>query len=254
MKLLQTAAIALAISSAVFAAHADPVKLSTGDQWLPFTNDREAHGGIATSVVRAILADMGEEAAIEHLPWARAYELTRRQHFMGTFPWYDSDERRSQMEYSIPFLEVRNVVFVRAESEQSKDESWDEVRSGVLCRPVGYTILSQIKEKIKDGSVRMVRPPTLSHCLRMLDGGRADYVMASEMVGWHTARVGGISSSSLTTLEQPVERSSLHFLMPKGAKGTKEFLDRFNKSAHRLRDNKTIDRIIERARQVAEID
>ena len=224
-------------------ASAGEVAVTTGDRWLPYTNEEAASGGFATAIVKSAIERLGHSVRVDHYPWARSYELAKRNQYLGTFPWYESDERREDMLYSDPFLMVKNVVFVRNAAIEQK-RGWADVNNGTLCRPTGYTILPAIQQKLDSGEVNMVRPPSMEICMKMLARKRADYVITGERVGLITIRALGLDESKLAILDTPVEQSGLHFLVAKANPDAKQFLDKFNDSIRIMKSDGTYDELL----------
>lgn len=227
---IMSAAVVAMLSHSVAAA---PLEVTTGDTWRPYTDENAADGGTITRFVHGVLDRMGHEGEIVHLPWARSYELTRRNRYLATFPWYESTERRLHMLYSRPLAVLKNVVFMRR-GETDGLNSWSAVSKGRLCRPVGYTILPQIQTKLDGGALEMVRPPSMAHCMKMLSAGRVDYVMTIEEVGHETIAAAGLESDAFSVMVEPVEQSTLHLLVSKSHPEAKQFLKRFDAELQKM--------------------
>ncbi len=64
----------------------ETLKLVTGNDFSPFTDEKLKNGGMYTSVIKTILNRLKIHYEIEFYPWARGYELVKKEKFDATFP------------------------------------------------------------------------------------------------------------------------------------------------------------------------
>ncbi len=63
------------------------VRLVTGDDYRPFTDQALPQGGMITEIVDHVFQKMGYQAEIEFHSWSRGYTLSEEGAFLGTFPY-----------------------------------------------------------------------------------------------------------------------------------------------------------------------
>lgn len=109
MKPIALMAVLLAIAAASIA---QPVQIVT-EEFPPydFTNDEGRVDGLATDVVRAVLAEAGSDAEIRILPWARAYKLAVQTPNTMLFSVVRTAERESLFYWVGVVCEVKSYLY-----------------------------------------------------------------------------------------------------------------------------------------------
>lgn len=92
-RLIVVCAAVLAVGLARPACAAEQFALVTGEDYPPFADPRLPGGGLATILVRQVVAALGATARVDFLPWRRGYEDTLRGRYDGTFPYVRTPER-----------------------------------------------------------------------------------------------------------------------------------------------------------------
>ncbi len=73
------------------------VRLVTGNDYKPFTDQSLPQGGMITAIVNQIFIKMGYIPEIEFLSLSRGYSLSSRGAVLGTFPYVKTPERLAEI-------------------------------------------------------------------------------------------------------------------------------------------------------------
>jgi polar amino acid transport system substrate-binding protein len=152
------------------------VKLVTGNDFAPFSDESLPAGGLATDIIRRIFLGEGYEVEISYLPWKRGFIETKSLIYDGTFPYYPNQKRIEQFLFSDPIYLGRGAVYVSNIVEKEL-RSIDDLEGLRYCRPLGYTIPSQLKSLIESKRIEVYVAPGPENCLRMIMHDRLDFVL-----------------------------------------------------------------------------
>ena len=225
--------------------NAETVKLVTGNDYSPFTDETLPNGGMATEIVTAVFADMGHELAFDWLPWKRGYRLAQQGTYLGTFPYIFTDEREKDFLYSLPIAKISERL-ISFKGNDKKINQWSDVEGITVCLPLGYATAKTMTEKFASGSAERITKETMSNCFEPVKSGRNYYVLAGGVQAWFTARKLGIDFNELSVSELDVSEnrdSGLSLIISRNIQGGAGWIERFNISLTKLQDNGMIDRI-----------
>ncbi len=205
---------------------AESFRLTTGNDFKPFTDESLPNGGIYTEMVKFIFKEMGYETEFEFLPWKRGYMVTEMGEFIATFPYNKNEKRAKVFMFSKPLISYKEHFFVKKDSS-FQFTSFGALNNVTYCLPLGHNS-ADIQKALDDGRVTVERPPNYSNCFKMIKAGRADFISINPFVGWDTiSNLFGHKSDfrSIPIEDMPV--SSLHMMFsknhPKGKKILKQF-------------------------------
>lgn len=235
--------ICIALCTMGGVAQADTVKISTGDEWAPFADTKMDGGGYANQIVTAVLDEMGADYSIDVLPWARAYQMAVDGKYTGTFIWYDTPERRAEIDYSDPLIVLDIAVVMKAGTADGLNGLGD-LNGQSVCIPKGYSVLPEVQAAVDAGKVTLAQPPDLIACLKQVQAGRVDAVVDARAVLLHLAEQNGIAASDLAVLPEPISQSPMYLLVSRNAPGADAFLAEFNTAFHKLEDSGVIAGIL----------
>ncbi|MFC7419944.1 substrate-binding periplasmic protein [Iodobacter arcticus] len=216
-------------------ALAEPLKLVTGSDYAPFTDPSLPDGGLATALVKKVMAEASQPYHLEWRPWANGYSATQKGFYIATFPYISTPERRKFFDYSDPLFVLEMRVFAMPGS--TLDGAQPETLVGKrYCHPVGWGFIRPIEAMINKGQLRPIRPYDMSTCIRLLAQGKADFIITDQIQGQETiAHLNNLPSIPVPS-GGVIEKSTLHLITPKNNPQAKQFLIRFNKALQTLRD------------------
>lgn len=231
-------------AAGVFSANAaaDPVKLVTGNNYKPFTDESLPEGGLSTATVRAVYAHLGEEISVAFRPWKRGYQSTLKGKYTATFPYVKNEERQKDYRFSDPIFTLRNKPLVRADAEIAAN-SPEDLKGMRYCQPIGYAPPKTLKKMQNQGHLKREAPENMKLCMRMLKKGRADFIPINNVQGPLTAREAFGSTDPVQFLDITLSTSANYVIFPRNAENSADAVARFNKGLAAIRDNGTFESI-----------
>mgnify|MGYP006441043191 CR=1 FL=1 len=237
--------VALAAGVLPASAEADPVKLVTGNDYKPFTDESLPEGGLSTATVRAVYAHLGEDVSVTFAPWKRGYRAVLEGAYAATFPYVKTSKRQEDYRFSDPIFTTRNKPLVLAESDIAAD-SVEDLKGMAYCQPNAYAPPEILKKMQAQGTLERNAPANMSLCMRMLKRGRIDFIPVNNVQGPATARDVFGSTDPVRFLDITLTKTHNYVIFPRNAEDTAEAVARFNKGLAAIRDNGIYESIVER--------
>jgi polar amino acid transport system substrate-binding protein len=234
--------------SAVFAfggtaSLAAPLTLVT-DVWIPFENLSHPEApGFSTEVLRHVFNAMGQEAAFEEYPWARAAALVfsgERDALYTAF--YNEERARFCFFPSESLARDKWVLFVRSdEAGKLRFTSLDDLkgyRIGVLR---GASVSPEFWDFVRRESyVEEVSSDEIN--FRKLEAGRVDYIVASYFNGSQLIGSLGLRDKVVPLLSKSLKEDDLYVIFSK-KRVTPGFVAAFSAALHDFKQTDTFQAI-----------
>ena len=224
----------LCLSHPVFAA-APSLRLITGDDYPPWTDQNLPHGGIATWLVfRAFKAAGYSVGEMLWMPWKRGFVETEQGNSDGAFPWIENPERHQKFLFSTPFLPSVEYAWTstgRSFSPTSKDD----LRQRSFCRPLGYGTFGVIEELLDEKALVRESPQTMDSCFKMLASGRTDFVYATTSDADNAMRQSGIDPGTVRRAPLALSHIDHHLIVGKANPRAAEIIAAFDKGFAKLK-------------------
>ena len=153
------------------------------EHWPPYnyTNEQGEIVGLATKVVKAVLADAGYDYNIQLLPWSRAFKLAQENSHTLIYTIYQSDNRLNKFQWICPIINTRGVnVYALSSRTDIAINSLDDARNyviGTTKRSVMYGYLKS--EGFELGKNLDIASDELAN-IRKLARGRIDLIIQDE--------------------------------------------------------------------------
>ncbi|MBB5189372.1 polar amino acid transport system substrate-binding protein [Silvimonas terrae] len=235
-------AAVLALSCAWLPA-AEPLKLVTGNGYLPYTDNGLPEGGIFTAIVQRSLAVAGYTSTVDWLPWARGYKDTLDGRYAATFPYVQTPERAAQYLFSEPVVQMTTYLYGRADGQEITLKP-GVLKDKVLCLPAGFVALPSVYKLMGGGTPRVETPADMSACASMVALGRADFFVTNSLLGDLVLRKLPSGYPKLAASAQPLDTRALYFIAPRKQPGSASLIAAFNKGLAQLHTDKTWDMLI----------
>ena len=239
-----TSLVALAAILPASAAE-DPIKLVTGNDYKPFTDESLPEGGLSTATVRAVYAHLGKDVSVAFVPWKRGYRAVLEGEYAATFPYVKTSKRQEDYRFSDPIFTTRNKPLVSAESDITAD-SVEDLKGTAYCQPNAYAPPDILKKMQAEGTLKRNAPANMTLCMRMLKRGRIDFIPVNNVQGPATARDVFGSTDPVRFLDITLTKTHNYVIFPRNAEGTAEAVARFNKGLAAIRDNGVYKSIVDR--------
>lgn len=210
-------------------APADTIRLVTGNNYAPYTDENLPEGGFATDVVRRVLQSMGHEVVVDFGTWSRAKELTARAEYYATFPWTYTEERAKDFAFSMPFVVQKQfALFDKNRVPAARDIQG--LKGLVLCSPFIVALPHTLVPFLDSGEMHIERPDNEVLCLKMIQRGRADFYVTSRDLGAALIENAGIPASEFTWSSFPVIIQKSGLMAAKDNQAAVDLLPEFDKA------------------------
>ncbi|HYD99440.1 MAG TPA: transporter substrate-binding domain-containing protein [Alphaproteobacteria bacterium] len=240
-------AFGLAVSAALAApaGRAEALRLVTGNDNAPHTDQSLPEGGVATDIVRQAFAAAGRDVSVEFLPWARGYLVTREGDYDATFPYLRTPEREREFLFSRPLLETRQMLF-SAPRAKLTGRSLDELRGRIACTPNGYALPAEFAPMLSSGNLSVDRRSDLATCLRRVAAGRNDFVVLDEVLGRAAMAEAAVPAEAVVVVPAPVQGIALHLIVSRQRPEGAALIAEFDRGLAALRSSGAYERILKR--------
>ncbi|WP_108124026.1 substrate-binding periplasmic protein [Saccharospirillum mangrovi] len=162
-------------------AAAEPVSLQVLTEHSPPGEYLGADGrvtGATADMVRELMQRQGLEGDITLLPWARAYALAQEGPDIVLFETARTAEREARFKWVGPIKRVVSGLYARADSDVAVNSLDDARQVQGICAYLGGSGGNQLSEL---GFTNLERPAQPDQCLRMLQHGRVELWLTSDI-------------------------------------------------------------------------
>lgn len=234
------------------------LKLLTGNDYAPFTDQGLPGDGMVTELVNAAM-ELTPSPVSYSLTWVddwsqHLFPLIDEKKFDMGFPWLkpdcDSDpsnKRCVNFHFSEPLMLMPIMLFARQDN-QFKFENDDDILGKSLCRPKGYfthDLDSADRRWISDNKITFVAGDTPSACFQMVADGTVDAATINLFTGASTILNMGLRNQ-IVPLEKPVSEQGLHVVISKRHWRGTAHLYRINAGLDALRKDGRYQEIVAR--------
>jgi polar amino acid transport system substrate-binding protein len=231
----------LAASLLSGAAHAAPVRLVTGENYVPYTDKRLPHGGMATEIVERAFAHVARSVTLSWKPWRRGYAETRARSYDATFPYLQTDERARHFIYSSPIVELELRLFSKRDAGLDAGQP-ASLAGKVACQPLGWAeppLLAALRAR---GQLQIIEPSDMGTCVKMVAMGRADFFVADRLQGLDAVRQQQVHDIDPGTAV--LGSDAICLIAPRANPASAALISDFNRGLRKLRDSGEHARIL----------
>lgn len=198
--------------------------------------------GLYPLIVQAVFARLGEPLSIQAMPWKRAL-LRGAAGEVGIAGIYQNAERLQVFDYSAPIFEERLLLYVHRERPLPFRgiEDLHGKRIGVIR---GWSYTEEFDQAARTGQIDAQEGSSDEANLRKLASGRLDAVIAIELAGQRLLTHAGLEQ--LEPLPQPLSINPTYLVFARAA-GQQELLQRFDRTLAEMRQDGSLQRLIEQA-------
>lgn len=217
------------------------IKLATLD-WAPYVGQDLPKYGFTTAIVSEAFKRAGYEVKVDFMPWVRVVKETEAGNYDAAFPEYYSDERAAAFFMSEPFASGPLGFYKRKADNipYAKLEDLKPYRIGVVR---GYINTPEFdaadylqKEEASSDELN----------LRKLLAGRIDLIVIDKFVAQYLIKTSfPEATDDLEFMKPPLLDQSLYVIFPRGVASSEEKLQAFNAALKTMREDGTLERILE---------
>jgi|GEM_PF-236703 len=234
------------------------LKLLTGGDYAPFTDQDLPGGGLLTELVNASFENSPSPVTFS-LTWEDEWSLhlsplIQNRVFDVGFPWFQpncaenkEDFRCSTFHFSEPLFEMLIPLYVNVDNPIDFKSDAD-IEGKTLCRPAGYfthDLDRGDRRWLTDNKINFVQAETIDDCFNKLVTQEVDAVTINEFTGRLKIQVLNLQDK-VVAAERPLSIEGLHVLISKSHPRGTTFLYRFNAGLTELKKSKRYSEIIDR--------
>jgi polar amino acid transport system substrate-binding protein len=228
------------------------VKLSTANNYKPFTDEKLKGKGLFTKIVEKVVTQAGYQPLIDFSTWNRAEGLTKLGKSIGTFPYMKTPEREKEFIFSDVVYSVKANIIVLAASDIKFDslENSNNLNGKTFCKPKGYGIENYLQDKMTEKKVFLRTVKSMDICLNLLLKNKIDFIVESPVIFYHLLKQQNLSKENFKILPQAIQTTDLRLMLTKENKDAEGndvrlFIEKFNSTLAKMNADKSIDTIIE---------
>ncbi len=226
-----------------------PVQVSTGDDYPPFSTKNDPDGGAATSLVRAVFAELKLPVVVVIEPWTRGRVRAVEGQIDATFPYVPTPERLQQFRYSRPLATIKIRLFA-LQGTPLANLPMALVNGQTLCIARGSTPAIPSRRLLENQQVTQVESSDVAACLKLLLARRVDIVQTHEQIAYRTLRQLDVPLESIQPMggDDPLsfEETGLHLIVSRSLPHGAELIETFDKGLALLRENGRFAEILSR--------
>ena len=234
------------------------LKLLTGGNYAPFTDQDLPGEGMVTELVHAAL-DSDPSPVTYSVTWdndwsGHLFPLLNDKTFDVGFPWLKpdcqatpSDERCTNFLYSDPVISLPIMLFVREDNQFSFNSDADIVGKR-LCRPQGYfthDLERSDRRWLSKGLITLVEGKDPADCFRQVLMGNVDAATVNLFLGARLILDMDLRNAILP-LEKPLSQEGLYLVTARSHWRGKTYVSRINAGLQKLKDEGRYQDIVSR--------
>ncbi|WP_299829982.1 transporter substrate-binding domain-containing protein [uncultured Roseobacter sp.] len=235
------------------------LRVITGNDQPPFSDETLAGGGMMTEVMTAILETSASDAPVEVFrinDWGSHLSPLLTEALMDvSYPWPKPDcndgaaqELCQNYVFSDPMFEMLMVLFVDAKRPVPLNSAQD-IEGRHLCRAAGrMTFMLDVQNRnwLRDGQVTLLRAPTVEACFDLLVSGEVDAVVVNEFTGRSVVASIGRADHIVALNSTPLDIVTLHAVVSRNNPRAEAILDRINTGLRAMRRSGRYQEIVDR--------
>ena len=208
----------------------EPIKLVTGNDFPPYTDEKLKNGGMYTSILKSILNRLKIPYIIEFYPWARGYDMVKNGKFDATFPYAFTEERSKDVKFSRISL-VESPVYLFANIKFKNKKNIDGLKGTTYCNPVGYYNEDTVLKILNKNEIKKISKFDEKSCIDAIINNEADFMVSSEMQINEYKKQKIKFFNQLTKIGKPINKLKLFLIYNKN----------FDNNIIKKIDNESID-------------
>ncbi|MBW4710279.1 transporter substrate-binding domain-containing protein [Roseobacter sp. YSTF-M11] len=236
-----------------------PIRLVTGDGQEPFSDHSLTGGGMLTEVMAAALRESADVSGFETFrinDWGSHFDPLLNDGLMDvSFPWprppctdLSVHIACEDILFSDPMFEMLMLMFVQVSAPVPFTGAADMIDRRV-CRPAGRMVFmldEGDRNWVRDGTVDLVRAPTVESCFDLLAGGGVDAVVMNEFTGRLAVERMGLSDQVEGLANAPLGIVTLHAIASRQNPNADSAIAAVNRGLRAIRRSGDYQQIVDR--------
>jgi polar amino acid transport system substrate-binding protein len=227
------------------------IQLATGD-WAPYSGEKLANYGLASTVVTAVFQQMGYQPQMHFMPWAQTEKAALSdeddQGVRGAFPYAFTAERAGAFYYSQPIFNIQMSVFYNAtrNSAAAKIKSPTDLAHFLLVPISGYRYGVDIEKylahmaPVEDNVAAFKLLLTSTQPVLVIEATRVGEELLSTTFALHADEIG----TAALKVSSPI-----HFIASKRNPDNLALVRKFDATLDKMRRDGSLERVQVEAQQ-----
>ncbi|WP_462158886.1 substrate-binding periplasmic protein [Pseudoalteromonas sp. GB56] len=214
------------------------IKISTSD-WPPYIDRNLESKGFVSQIIKEAFAQVDVKVEFVFLPWARAYDETKRGNFVATSYWYKDKSHSKHFIYSDAITHEKLVFFHFNSLLPNTWNALEDFNKQVIGLTRGYTYTKSIWQYAQRHPDNTYVVGSDEQNFQMMLLGRVDIVPAQEIVGWQYVHTlfPPQDIARVRVMSPAIDTPTGHLLFPKVNKDSKKIRSLFNKGLAKLKES-----------------
>jgi len=172
-------------------AQAQTLRFST-IHYPPLINDSQT--GLVIDLTKEMTKRLGYKVEFTLYPWARALSTAVKGRTDGILPAFKTKKREETLIFNqVPLLSMEMMLFKTVRGKDNFDGSVKSIRGKKIVFITGTNLNKDFDDAKTDGRIIPIYANSLEQQLKMLNPGRADFIVAERFSGIHKAAELGLT-------------------------------------------------------------
>lgn len=190
------------------------LRLVTGNDYPPYSDEKLPGGGLFTAKVTKILNKLQIKFQIDFMPWARGFEDVKKGTYTATFPYTYTEERAKDVLYLKKAL-ISSKIYLYTHKKHKEKKSVQDFEGLIFCTPNGYFIEESIEKRIHTGKIKLQKQFDAKSCVLSVLSSKADFmILGSEHMRIYQNESLEIQKN-IIALQQPLKIINLYMVFNK---------------------------------------
>jgi polar amino acid transport system substrate-binding protein len=153
------------------------LKLVTGNDYSPYSDEKLKDGGIFTSIVKKILSKLNMSYTLDFLPWARGYDMVKNSKYDATFPYVFTKERSFEVNFSkVSLVEIKSYIFTNNKNKKNIED----FKGLIYCHSLGYFIEKPIQKILENNETKKIQKFDQLSCINSIINFESDFTVLND--------------------------------------------------------------------------
>ena len=214
-------------------------------EWAPFASRSSKYFGLSPRITSEILHTTGIDVKYRFMHWSDALDGVLTEEFDGAIVWVMQDLKHEAFAISDPIVHLRSALYHRANFPAPKSPS--DVLGYRMGINTHYVYDAPSYHMLTSGKLTAVDGQTDLQNFQMLLNGDVDFFLTPTLTSGPLLRnnFSREQQQQLSYTSSVLKFPSIYLVVNRHREGSKDFIEQFNASLKRMKNNGTIDRYID---------
>ncbi|BBE32084.1 ABC transporter substrate-binding protein [Tepiditoga spiralis] len=217
----------------------------TNGEWTPYLSKKLKYYGVASRIVTDAFKNVNIKVEYGFFPWKRSYKLAKIGEWDGSIGWSYNEERGKDFYFSMPFLDLKDVLFFK-KSGKTKFESYEDLIGKTIGTVIGFYYGEEFEKakKLKIFKIDEAKSDEIN--FKKLLAGRVDFIVESYYVGLSILRKNFTKEEieQIGISKKVVRVGHYSLILNKKDENHKKIIELFNKGLKQLKESGKYDQYL----------